>query len=221
MDVHPIKIHTNRFWPIPTWHWPYPGASTSTLRPESRRSGLSSSNDSAYGAVPSQWGSPRDPWDPAIYGTSNMDPIKIPQMLAYIPYITSTMDPIGIYIFLQSRQQPSTPRLRSRTESTRHEGSWQTRRTRNPSSPPWTCKWPAAWPCLAIWSICWHQANYSAQMTCRLVFTNWFNVWWVRQFKDVYHIWKTLEPHQHVLVCFVYLVTSLIMSIGLSWSVGG
>jgi hypothetical protein len=53
-------------------------------------------------------------------------------------------------------------------------------------------------------------------MSCRLVFSNWFNVWWVRQFKDVYHIWKTLEQHQHVLICFVYLVTSLIMSIWLS-----
>jgi hypothetical protein len=30
-------------------------------------------------------------------------------MLAYIPYITRTMDPMGIYIFLQSRHQPSTP----------------------------------------------------------------------------------------------------------------
>jgi hypothetical protein len=38
-----------------------------------------------------------------------MDPINIPQMLAYIPYITRTMDPMGIYIFLQSRHQPSTP----------------------------------------------------------------------------------------------------------------
>ena len=56
------------------------------------------------------------------YGYGNMDPINIPQMLAYIPY----MDPMGKYTVVDVLKELSLEHNDSRISDFDNSGSWAT-----------------------------------------------------------------------------------------------